>query len=128
MKESLLGFTTLTVLFGLAWFAANDSVNTIESVHSEDVQVEKTTPIVNHQSKSPENPCDYTQEIIDDMTFSEVFRLCRDCMGSGETFAWKGELYTTNKKDDNINLVEKEDADQLPTPPQTTSVESVVSK
>ena len=22
MKESLLGFTTLTVLFGLAWFAA----------------------------------------------------------------------------------------------------------
>ena len=128
MKETLLGFTTLTVLFGLAWFAANDSTNTIERAQSEDVQVEETNPVADHQLKSVDNPCDNTEEIIDDLTFSEAFKLCRNCMGSGETFTWKGELYTTNKKDDNINLVEKEGADQSPTPPQITLVESVVSK
>lgn len=137
MKETLLGLTTLTVLFGLAWFSASDSVSKIEIAESKEIQEHKELSLeIENQPELSKNPCDYTQEIVDQMTFNEAFKQCRECMGSEGTFTWKGELYTTNREDDNINLieernnnlVEKEGADQSPTPPQTTLVESVVSK
>jgi len=136
MKETLLGLTTLTVLFGLAWFSASDSVSKIEIAESEEIQKHEEVNLqIENQSDLTKDPCDYTQEIVDQMTFNEAFRQCRECIGSEGTFTWQGELYTTNREDDNINiveennnLVEKEVADQSPTPPQTTLVESVVSK
>ena len=136
MKETLLGLTTLTVLFGLAWFSASDSVSKIEIAESKEIKkYEEVNLQTENQSDLAKDPCDYTQEIVDQMTFSEAFKQCRECMGSEGTFTWKGELYTTNREDDNINiveennnLVEKEIADQSPTHPQTTLVESVVSK
>ena len=136
MKETLLGLTTLTVLFGLAWFSASDSVSKIEIAESEEIQKHEEVNLqIENQSDLTKDPCDYTQEIVDQMTFNEAFRQCRECIGSEGTFTWQGELYTTNREDDNINiveennnLVEKEIADQSPTPPQTTLVESVVSK
>ena len=38
MKETLLGLTTLTVLFGLAWFSASDSVSKIEIAESKEIK------------------------------------------------------------------------------------------
>ena len=137
MKDTLLGFTTLCVLLSLVWIA-HDRVTTSSSVlASNDTNTQKeraNNKAISQDANDIKSPltidtfsCDYTQEFVDDMEFSEAFKLCRNCLGNDQIFTWNDNLFTTKVKEKEVNLVEKETTEPI-TPPETTITESVVSR
>ena len=46
--------------------------------------------------------------MYDNFTFSEAFKLCRQCEGNDGIFYWKDNLYLTKIKQKETNVVEKE--------------------
>ena len=157
MKESLVGLTTIAILFGLVWLSQGDIYTTKT----------KTERYTNHQNEKNENvednygkstteentqdvyaaevavdPCDVCGNVYDidiklsydevysnmydNFTFSEAFKLCRQCQGNDGVFYWKDNLYLTKIKQKEITVVEKE-LTESKTPPTTTH-EAVNSK
>ena len=52
--------------------------------------------------------------MYDDFTFSEAFKLCRQCQGNDGIFYWKDNLYLTEIKEGNDKIKEKEVIDPKP--------------
>ena len=64
--------------------------------------------------------------MYDNFTFSEAFKLCRQCQGNDGVFYWKDNLYLTKIKQKETTDVEKELTE--PKNPPTTTHEAVNSK
>ena len=159
MKESLIGLTTIAILFGLVWlsqgdiYTAKNNVEEYENYKEKKVEnevlevvedplpVEEEIQIVYVEEKAVD-PCDICKNIndvdinanyneaytnmYDNFTFSEAFKLCRQCQGNDGIFYWKDNLYLTKIKQKETNVVEKEIAEPK-TPPIKTH-ETVSSK
>ena len=129
MKDSLIGITTLSILIGLVWVSQQKTDSYLLSSNIETELSESTNNKENvleiENETSPLKSCDLCNmesEINNELTFNEVFKFCRTCLGDEEDFQWKGKLYSTNLKE-KINLVEKEDT-ELKSPPSNETVDS----
>ncbi len=69
---------------------------------------------------------DQYSNMYDNFTFSEAFKLCRQCQGNDGIFYWKHNLYLTEIKQKETNIVEKELA--VSKTPPTITHEAVSSK
>ena len=49
-----------------------------------------------------------------DFTFSEAFKLCRQCQGNDGIFYWKDNLYLTEIKENNEKITKEELIDLKP--------------
>ena len=59
------------------------------------------------------NDMQYTN-MYDDFTFSEAFKLCRQCQGNDGIFYWKDNLYLTEIKENNEKITKEELIDLKP--------------
>jgi hypothetical protein len=80
---------------------------------------EKYTENLNMEISDPCESCNTESTINDNFTFSEAFKLCRECLGNEGTFSWKGYSYSTKVKKTTVkiednNLVVKEDIKSSP--------------
>ena len=128
MKDMLIGFTTLIVLFGIV---------SLSQKTADDVEIQSNTDITrttdsdysnitnnvieieNIDDTKNINPCDLCNdhsEINANLQFSEAFKVCRECLGDEGLFSWRGQLFTTKIKNEKseVNLVEKEDTESAP--------------
>ena len=156
MKESLIGLSTIAILFGLVWlsqgdiYTTKDYVEEYENYEKKEVENLKDTYIepVEEENKDSHivekviDPCDVCKNIndaeinanydqsytnmYDNFTFTEAFKLCRQCQGNDGIFYWKDNLYLTKIKQKETNIVEKE-LTESKTPPTKTH-EAVNSK
>jgi len=145
MRDTLIGITTMTLLFGLVWLSQSKantnkeiSYNNSKSIIKEDydstkdensMTEEKYTENLNMEISDPCESCNTESTINDNFTFNEAFKLCRECLGNEGTFAWKGDFYSTKVKKTTVkiednNLVVKED---IKSPPPEDSKEIVSS-
>ena len=99
----------------------NDDIDKIDL----DISVE-----INEEINKAVDPCDICKNIYevdskirydmqytnmyDDFTFSEAFKLCRQCQGNDGIFYWKDNLYLTEIKEGNDKIKEKELIDLKP--------------
>ena len=153
MKESLVGLTTIAILFGLVWLSQGDIYTTktkterytnhqnenVKDNYEKSTSEEKTQNI--YASEEAIDPCDVCGNVYDideklsydkaysnmhdNFTFSEAFKLCRQCQGNDGVFYWKDNLYLTKIKQREITVVEEE-LTEPKTPP--TTHETVNSK
>ena len=151
MKESLVGLTTIAILFGLVWLSQSDIYTTkterytnhqnenVEDNYSKSTTEEKTQNV--YASEEAIDPCDVCGNVYDideklsydeaysnmhdNFTFSEAFKLCRQCQGNDGVFYWKDNLYLTKIKQKETTVVEEE-LTEPKTPP--TTHEAVNSK
>ena len=140
MKESLLGLTTMAILFGLVWLSQGEiyksQKNLTENItHKEDKSVSQIDNNENmvaeniefedtYEDEEPVDTCEICKNVnevdsniryddqytnmYDNFTFSEAFKLCRQCQGNDGIFYWKENLYLTEIKQKEIDVVEKE--------------------
>ena len=149
MKESLLGLTTMAILFGLVWLSQGE-IYTSKNNLKEDVSTQENellTDSINssntlgentdfedvYTEEDPVDTCkicknvnevdpniryeDQYSNMHDNFTFSEAFKLCRQCQGNDGIFYWKHNLYLTEIKQKETNIVEKELAESKPLQP-----------
>ena len=158
MKESILGLTTMAILFGLVWLSQGE-IYTSKDSFKEDIisnQEETSSDIADnltsaeittdfkdvYEEEEPVDTCEICKNVnevnpnilyedqytnmYDNFTFSEAFKLCRQCQGNDGIFYWKNNLYLTEIKKKEIDVVEKE-LSVSKTPPNITH-EAVSSK
>mgnify|MGYP006114594833 FL=1 len=158
MKESILGLTTMAILFGLVWlsqgeiYTSKDSFKEDTHTNQEETSsdsadnltsADRTTDFKDvYEEEEPVDTCEICKNInevnpnilyenqytnmYDNFTFSEAFKLCRQCQGNDGIFYWKNNLYLTEIKKKEIDVVEKE-LSVSKTPPNITH-EAVSSK
>ena len=142
MKDTLIGLTTITLLFGIVWLTQSRTNNNkdiaselikpkVQKTHNTDNRIVTYVDMENNIKKENESECDYCSEKFktnDALAFSEAFKLCRECVGNEGTFIWNGKLFSTKIKEKKIerNLVEKEDIDSI-TPPPKENKETIAS-
>ena len=79
---------------------------------------------INEETNEAVDPCDICKNIFevdsnirhdmqytnmyDNFTFSEAFKLCRQCQGNDGIFYWKDNLYLTEIKENNEKIIEEE--------------------
>tara|TARA_Y100001970_G_C13750480_1_gene610764 strand:+ start:18 stop:458 length:441 start_codon:yes stop_codon:yes gene_type:complete len=145
MRDTLIGITTMTLLFGIVWLSQN-KVNANKSIASKyekpiakenyeniqngvDINEENYSEKLNTDTINSCGSCNSESGINDNFTFSEAFKLCRECLGDEGVFVWKGNSYLTKVKESKVqmedkNLVVKED---IISPPPEDSKETVSS-
>ena len=85
---------------------------------------------INEEINEAVDPCDICKNIYevdskirydmqytnmyDDFTFSEAFKLCRQCQGNDGIFYWKDNIYLTEIKESNEKITEEELIDLKP--------------
>jgi len=85
---------------------------------------------INEEINEAVDPCDICKNIYevdskirydmqytnmyDDFTFSEAFKLCRQCQGNDGIFYWKDNIYLTEIKESNGKIKEEELIDLKP--------------
>ena len=158
MKESLLGLTTMAILFGLVWLSQGEIYTSKDSIKEENVANQEESLTNNsdditadnkstefediYEEENPVDTCEICKNVnevnpnilyedqytnmYDNFTFSEAFKLCRQCQGNDGIFYWKNNLYLTEVKKKEIDVVEKE-LSVSKTPPNITH-KSVSSK
>ena len=158
MKESILGLTTMAILFGLVWlsqgeiYTSKDSFKEDTHTNQEEISsdsadnltsADRTTDFKDvYEEEEPVDTCEICKNVnevnpnilyedqytnmYDNFTFSEAFKLCRQCQGNDGIFYWKNNLYLTEIKKKEIDVVEKE-LSVSKTPPNITH-EAVSSK
>ena len=115
MRDTIIGLTTITILFGMVWLSQQNAhknnkmnntskIKPIENKYAEsntlDLKNENELEIIT--STGVINPCDICSEesdMKDNFTFGEAFKLCRQCLGDDGVFQWKSELYLTGIKE-----------------------------
>ena len=99
----------------------------IENINKRDLEI----PVeINKETKETFDPCGICKNIYevdtkirndmqytnmyDDFTFSEAFKLCRQCQGNDGIFYWKDNLYLTEIKENNEKITKEELIDLKP--------------
>ena len=122
MKDKLIAFSTLGLVFGLFFYykvvspvdtiADNNNLiedivvieNTIEQSINEDIIISVEDVNLNKDSE-----CNLSEDETNVLDFSSAFKYYRVCNNPGENFTWKGSLYSTllkvEVKDEN-NIVD----------------------
>ena len=158
MKESILGLTTMAILFGLVWLSQGEIYTSKDSFKEDIIANQKETSSDSadnltsaeittdfkdvYEEEEPVDTCEICKNVnevnpnilyedqytnmYDNFTFSEAFKLCRQCQGNDGIFYWKNNLYLTEIKKKEIDVVEKE-LSVSKTPPNITH-EAVSSK
>ena len=91
----------------------------IEDIDKTDLEISVD---FNEKTNEAVDPCDICKNIYevdtkirydmqyinmyDDFTFSEAFKLCRQCQGNDGIFYWKDNLYLTEIKESNVKIIE----------------------
>ena len=99
----------------------------IEDIDKTDLEISVD---VNEKTNEAVDPCDICKNIYevdskirydmqytnmyDDFTFSEAFKLCRQCQGNDGIFYWKDNIYLTEIKESNEKITEEELIDLKP--------------
>ena len=104
----------------------------LESDENEDIdKIDLDIPVeINEEINKAVDPCDICKNIYevdskirydmqytnmyDDFTFSEAFKLCRQCQGNDGIFYWKDNIYLTEIKESNGKIKEEELIDLKP--------------
>ena len=122
MKDKLIAFSTLGLVFGLFFYykvvspvdtiADNSNLienivvieNPIEQPINEDITISVEDVNLNKASE-----CNLSEDETNVLDFSSAFKYYRVCNNPGENFTWKGNLYSTllklEVKDEN-NIVD----------------------
>ena len=122
MKDKLIAFSTLGLVFGLFFYykvvspvdtiADNKDIiedivvieNSIEQSVNEDITIS-----VEDVNLKNDSECNLSEDETNVLDFSSAFKYYRLCNNSGENFTWKGNLYSTllkvEVKDEN-NIVD----------------------
>tara|TARA_Y100001970_G_C13529488_1_gene506954 strand:- start:92 stop:538 length:447 start_codon:yes stop_codon:yes gene_type:complete len=122
MKDKLIAFSTLGLVFGLFFYykvvspvdtiADNKDIiedivvieNSIEQSMNEDITIS-----VEDVNLKNDSECNLSEDETNVLDFSSAFKYYRLCNNSGENFTWKGNLYSTllkvEVKDEN-NIVD----------------------
>ena len=122
MKDKLIAFSTLGLVFGLFFYykvvspvdiiADNNNLiedivvieNPIEQSINEDITISVEDVNLNKDSE-----CNLSEDETNVLDFSSAFKYYRVCNNPGENFTWKGNLYSTllkvEVKDEN-NIVD----------------------
>ena len=104
----------------------------LESNQNEDIdEIDLDISVeINKEINEAVDPCDICKNIYevdskirydmqytnmyDDFTFSEAFKLCRQCQGNDGIFYWKDNIYLTEIKESNEKITEEELIDLKP--------------
>ena len=104
----------------------------LESNQNEDIdEIDLDISVeINKEINEAVDPCDICKNIYevdskirydmqytnmyDDFTFSEAFKLCRQCQGNNGIFYWKDNIYLTEIKESNEKITEEELIDLKP--------------
>ena len=122
MKDKLIAFSTLGLVFGLFfYYKVVSPVDTIADNNNliEDIVVienpikqsinEDITISVEDVNLNKDSECNLSEDETNVLDFSSAFKYYRVCNNPGENFTWKGNLYSTllkvEVKDEN-NIVD----------------------
>ena len=122
MKDKLIAFSTLGLVFGLFFYykvvspvdTIADNNNLIEDIVVIENPIEQSinqdiTISVEDVNLNKDSECNLSEDETNVLDFSSAFKYYRVCNNPGENFTWKGNLYSTllkvEVKDEN-NIVE----------------------
>lgn len=122
MKDKLIAFSTLGLVFGLFFYykvvspvdTIADNNNLIEDIVVIENPIEQSinediTISVEDVNLNKDSGCNLSEDETNILDFSSAFKYYRACNNPGENFTWKGNLYSTllkvEVKDEN-NIVD----------------------
>ena len=122
MKDKLIAFSTLGLVFGLFFYykvvspvdTITDNNNLIEDIVVIENPIEQSinediTISVEDVNLNKDSECNLSEDETNVLDFSSAFKYYRVCNNPGENFTWKGNLYSTllkvEVKDEN-NIVD----------------------
>jgi len=122
MKDKLIAFSTLGLVFGLFFYykvvspvdTIADNNNLIEDIVVIENPIEQSinediTISVEDLNLNKDSECNLSEDETNVLDFSSAFKYYRVCNNPGENFTWKGNLYSTllkvEVKDEN-NIVD----------------------
>ena len=122
MKDKLIAFSTLGLVFGLFFYykvvspvdTIADNNNLIEDIVLIENPIEQSinediTISVEDVNLNKDSECNLSEDETNVLDFSSAFKYYRVCNNPGENFTWKGNLYSTllkvEVKDEN-NIVD----------------------
>ena len=122
MKDKLIAFSTLGLVFGLFFYykvvspvdTIADNKNPIEDIVVIEQPIEESINedviiSIENISLNKDSECNLSEDETNVLDFSSAFKYYRVCNASGENFTWKGSLYSTLLKievEDNNNIVD----------------------
>jgi len=122
MKDKLIAFSTLGLVFGLFFYykvvspvdTISDNKNPIEDIVVIEQPIEESINedviiSIENISLNKDSECNLSEDETNVLDFSSAFKYYRVCNASGENFTWKGGLYSTLLKievEDNNNIVD----------------------
>ena len=121
MKDRIIAFSTLGIIFGLFfYYKVVSPVDTLASVENQNIInkdknnqldiVEESISTIS-ESANTESDCNLSETETDVLDFSSAFKYYRICNDVGINFIWKGNLYSTLLKEtvDSDKIVIKND-------------------
>ena len=109
MKDRIIAFSTLGVIFGLFfYYKVVSPVDTLASLENQNIInndknnqfdiVEESISTIS-ESANTESDCNLSEIETDVLDFSSAFKYYRTCNDVGINFTWKGNLYSTLLKE-----------------------------
>ena len=108
MKDKLIAFSTLGLVFGLFFYykvvspvdTIADNSNLIEDIVVIENPIEQSvnediTISVEDINLNKDSECNLSEDETNVLDFSSAFKYYRVCNNPGENFTWKGNLYST---------------------------------
>ena len=121
MKDRIIAFSTLGVIFGLFfYYKVVSPVDTLASIENQNIInndknnqldiIEESISTIS-ESANTESDCNLSEIETDVLDFSSAFKYYRTCNDVGINFTWKGNLYSTLLKEtvDSDKIVIKND-------------------
>ena len=109
MKDRMIAFSTLGIIFGLFfYYKVVSPVDTLASLENQNIInndknnqldiVEEPISTIS-ESANTESDCNLSEIETDVLDFSSAFKYYRTCNDVGINFTWKGNLYSTLLKE-----------------------------
>ncbi|MAV92887.1 MAG: hypothetical protein CMG01_01805 [Candidatus Marinimicrobia bacterium] len=109
MKDRIIAFSTLGIIFGLFfYYKVVSPVDTLASLENQNIInndknnqldiVEEPISTIS-ESANTESDCNLSEIETDVLDFSSAFKYYRTCNDVGINFTWKGNLYSTLLKE-----------------------------
>jgi len=122
MKDKLIAFSTLGLVFGLFFYykvaSPLDTIVDNNNLKDENFVIEEqviestnedTSVLIKDVNLNKDSECNLSEDETNVLDFSSAFKYYRTCNNSGENFTWKGNLYSTLLKievQDKNNIVD----------------------
>ena len=109
MKDRIIAFSTLGVIFGLFFYykvvspadtlASIENQNIINNDKNNQLDIVEESISTISESANTESDCNLSEIETDVLDFSSAFKYYRTCNDVGINFTWKGNLYSTLLKE-----------------------------